>query len=148
MHKIVPSSVLFVFVLLGAMLFGSAGGLAARSFQEKTVTHEGSEILVKYLGDVEVVSVKPYIKAGKDKKKGQLLFDVVIKNTGAEARAFNVFAEGKAQDGIWLYGGLKKPAKVKPGEEKTVKIRTRFRGNALPKKMRVQVLQVFSDPSQ
>ena len=148
MHGMVRLRVWFLFVLLEAVVFVSAVGVGARSFQEKTFTHEGSEILVKYLGDVEVVSVKPYIKARKGKKEGRLLFDVVIKNTGTEARAYNVFGEGKAEDGIWLYGGLRKPAQVQPGEMKTVQIATEFDGEALPKEMRVQVLQDFSDSSR
>ena len=117
------------------------GVLSAREFKTKTVEVKGSRILVKTMGTVEVLQVKPSLR--KRRGKSVLRYEVTIKNTGEKNESFYVSAEARAEDGIWLFGGPRRPTKVNAGEEKSVRINTRHERETLPKQIRVQVLQDF-----
>ena len=134
----------FFFLQLGEMA-GSPGTetVYARELKEKTVLYEDTKITVKYLGEVEVLKVKPYLRTRRGTKEKRLRLDVVIKNIGTKSQSYHVSGEGRAEDGAWLFGGLRRPVKVGAGEEKTVTIRTRYSGEVIPKEARVQVLQVM-----
>ncbi len=138
----------FLFLELDEVISGlGKTPLYAREFKVKTIVYEGTKITVKYLGEVEVIKVKPYIKSRmrRGEKRWNFWLDVVIKNTGTKRESYHVFGEGKAEDGIWLYGGIRRPVKVDSGKERTIRIRTRYRGKTIPKEARVQVLQVFGE---
>ncbi len=133
-----------VFLLLfcgGVMGVIWAGALEAREFKNKTFEHEGSKITVKYMGTVDVLKVEPFLKPRRG--KDALRYKVVIKNTGTKTERFHVSAEAKAEEGVWLYGGIGRPTTVKAGQEKTVRISTRHEMKTIPKEIRVQVLQSY-----
>jgi len=134
---------LTIFLLLsgGVIGFLGTGALDAREFKKKTFEREGSKITVKYMGTVDVLMVEPFLKPRRG--KDTLRYKVVIKNTGTKTERFHVSAEGKAEDGIWLYGGIGRPTTVKAGQEKTVRISTRHQRKTIPKEIRVQVLQSY-----
>ncbi len=134
----------FFFLQLGEMA-GSPGiePLHAWEWKEKTVLYKGTKITVKYIGEVEVLKVKPYLKTRRGRKGKSLRFDVVIKNIGTKSEYYHLSGEGKADDGSWLFGGLRRPVRVGAGKEKTVTIRTRYMGEVIPEEARVQVLQVL-----
>lgn len=135
-----------LFSVLLLAVFGGCSGHAAQSSQpakEKTINSEQSKIQVKVLaGNADVVSVKPYIKASKGKKEGQLWLDVVLKNTASEPKAYSIFGQAKTDSGGWLGGVSEAPEKGKlvPGKTTTAKIRTRYEGAEVPKEIRVEVL--------
>ena len=123
--------------------FAAEPGLCADSITEKTINADGSAIQVRSLGvSADVVSVKPYIKAKEGKKKGNLWLDVVVKNTGSEPQAYNIFGQGKTMSGGWIGGARKTPEKGKldPGKETTAEVKTGYEGEAVPKEIRVEVL--------
>jgi hypothetical protein len=132
------------------LLLGGAGSsFSAPPAKEKTIDVDESKIHVKVLaGNADVVSVKPYIKAAEGKKKGRLWLDVVVKNTASEAKAFNVFGQGKTESGGWLGGMIEVPkdGKLVPGKETTAKIRTGYEGEQVPKEIRVEILPAQSGP--
>ena len=119
------------------------GNLYAQMVKEKILNVDGSKITVKVIPkETEVVKVKPYIKAKKGKKKGRLWVDVVIKNTGDKPQRYSVFGQGMTKSGGWLGGSLKrfpKKGKIGPGEETTAKVKTRYKGTAIPKEIRVEI---------
>jgi hypothetical protein len=121
----------------------ATAGNAESSKSEKTLNYDGSKITVKTLAKgVEVISVKPYIKAKKGKKKGSLWLDVILKNTGTEAQSYSVWGKGITKTGGWLGGSVKrfpKKTKIAPGEEKKAKVRTRYKGVAVPKEIIVEI---------
>ena len=125
----------------GVMGVLRAGALEAREFKKKTFEHEGTKIAVKYMGNVDVLKVKPSIRERKGKET--LRYSVVIKNTGTTTERFHVSAEAKAEKGVWLYGGIGRPTTVKAGQEKNVRISTRHQMKTIPKEIRVQVLQSY-----
>ena len=125
----------------GAIGVLSAGALEAREFKKKTFEHEGSKITVKYMGTVDVLKVEAFLKPRRG--KDALRYKVVIKNTGTKTERFHVSAEAKAEEGVWLYGGIGRPTTVKAGQEKTVRISTRHEMKTIPKEIRVQVLQSY-----
>lgn len=123
--------------------FAAGSRLYADPIKEKTVNADGSTIQVRFLGvSADVVSVKPYIKAKEGKKKGDLWLDVVVKNTGSEPQAYNIFGQGKTMNGGWAGGALKAPKKgtLEPGKETTAQVKTGYEGEAIPKEIRVDVL--------
>jgi hypothetical protein len=141
MRKLAIVYVLFGFVFLVGL--GTGLRVDAQSVKEKSMNADGSMIQVKVLGvSADVVSVKPYIKAKQGKKEGDLWLDVVIKNSGSEPGAYNIFGQGKTKSGGWLGGALKVPeeGKIDPGKEATAKVKTRYKGEAVPKEIRVEVL--------
>jgi hypothetical protein len=130
------------FGLIFVIGFAAGPGLCA-SITEKTINADGSAIQVRSLGvSADVVSVKPYIKAKDGKKKGNLWLDVVVKNTGSEPQAYNIFGQGKTMTGGWVGGSLKAPEKGKldPGKETTAKVNTRYQVETIPKEIRVELL--------
>jgi hypothetical protein len=132
-----------LFSLLLLLDFGTGSSLFAQPVKEKTIDSDRSKIQVKVLaGDIDVVSVKPYIKAADGKKKGRLWLDVVVKNTASEPQAYSVFGQGKTDTGGWLGGMTEVPKKGKlvPGKETTAKIRTQYEGEQVPKEIRVEIL--------
>jgi len=136
------SRLTFFLLLSGGVIgFLGTGALDAREFKKKTFEHEGSKITVKYMGTVDVLKVEPFLKPRRG--KDTLRYSVVIKNTGTKTERFHVSVEAKAEDGIWLYGGIRRPTSVEAGEEKTVKISTRHQRETIPKEIRVQVLQSY-----
>jgi hypothetical protein len=135
---------LFVSVFLLWQPYGSpeSSSAFADGVKEKMLEVGGSTIAVKVIGDVDVVSVKPYIKAKKGKKEGPLWLDVVIKNTGDKPLAVSVFGQGQGPNGGWHGGALNrfpKKDKLEPGKEMTAKVRTRFQGEMAPKMIRVEI---------
>ena len=114
----------------------------APAFREEALKFEASTITVRYLGNVEVSSVKPYIRKSRGGGSGNFTIDVVIRNTGTQKSAFHAFGEGRAEDGIWFYGGLQEPLEVEPQKESKVELRTRLRTQTLPREIRLQVLEV------
>jgi len=148
MKKSAYGSALIVLVLL---LHGYGASESARetarpasapSFKEKVLKFETSTITVRYLGAVDVVSVKPFIRKRKGSDSGAFSMEVVLKNTGSKNLPFHVFGEGRADDGVWFYGGLREPIEVEPNKPKTARLRTRLRTKTLPKEIRLQVLEV------
>ncbi|MGE5304815.1 MAG: hypothetical protein ACM3TN_16005 [Alphaproteobacteria bacterium] len=134
----------FVCVLFGLISFGLAAGsrLYAQSVMEKTMDASGSKVQVKIMAvKADIVSVKPYIKA-KEGKKGNLWLDVVLKNTGSEPQAYNIFGQGKTMSGGWIGGALKAPktGKLDPGKETVAQVKTGYKGEAIPEEIRVEVL--------
>ena len=133
-------------MLLGLIVvvgFTARPALCADSIKEKTINADGSAIQVRSLGvSAEVVSVKPYIKAKEGKKKGNLWLDVVVKNTGSEPQAYNVFAQGKTMAGGWAGGALKAPKEgsLDPGKQITAHVKTGYEGEAIPREIRVDIL--------
>lgn len=128
----------FAFILC---LFG-AQPASAQSVKETTfVKRNGSTIMVRAIGPVEVVKVEPYIDAKKGKQIGRLTLQVVIKNTAREPRSFQVFGQGRTETGGWLGGAAKAPSKgqLEPGKEATAKIRTRYEGKSVPEEIRLDV---------
>ena len=115
---------------------------SARSFSEKVLKFETSTITVRYLGAVDVLSVKPFIRKRGGSESGDFSMEVVLKNTGRRKSPFHVFGEGRADDGVWFYGGLREPMEVEPNKQKTATLRTRLRTKTLPKEIRLQVLEV------
>lgn len=142
MKKLMP--VFLVPVVLLLQPFGGAknGLVLADGLKVKSLEVGGSTIEVKVVGDVDVVEVKPYIKAKKGKKKGPLWLDVVIKNTGQKPVAVSVFGQGQDATGGWHGGALNRfPKKegLEPGKQTTAKVRTGYSGEAVPKLMRVEI---------
>lgn len=113
----------------------------AQHVKETTVTSNGSKIVVRTMAPAKVVKVEPYIKAKKGQKKGQLYLDVVIKNTASEPQSYRVFGQGKTASGGWLGGMSAVPGKgmVDPGKQATAKIKTRYKGAAVPEEIRLDV---------
>lgn len=136
----------FFCALLGLLFLfdlGTGPRLYAQSVKEKTMDVDGSRIKVKVLaGDIDVLNVKPYIKAKEGKKKGRLWLDVAVKNTAGEPQAYNVFGQGKTETGGWLGGMAEVPkdGKLDPGKQTTAKIRTGYEGEKVPKEIRVEIL--------
>ncbi|MGE5219096.1 MAG: hypothetical protein ACM3SP_19040 [Chloroflexota bacterium] len=136
----------YIGTLAGLILvigFGAASSLYADSTNEKTLNAEGSKIQVRYLGvKADVVSVKPYIKAKEGKKKGNLWLDVVVKNTGSNPQAYNIFGQAQTMSGGWVGGSIKAPKKgeIEPGTETTISVNTRYQAESVPKEIRVEVL--------
>jgi hypothetical protein len=132
-----------LFLLLhGAIGSSEIGKAYAQSVKEKTLKYDGSTINVRIIPKADVTKVKAYIKAKKGKKKGRLWLDVVIKNTGNEPQSYAVFGQGKTKTGGWLGGSKKripKKGNLAPGKETTVKVRTRYKGKAIPKEIRVEI---------
>ena len=133
-----------VWALFGLILLDLAAGssLYAQSVTKKTIEAGDSKVQVNVMGvSAEIVSVKPYIKA-KDGKKGNLWLDVVVKNTGSEPQAYSVFGQGKTMSGGWIGGSLKAPetGKLDPGKETVARLNTRYKADAVPKEIRVDVL--------
>jgi hypothetical protein len=132
--------------LFGSILllhFGAGPSFSAPPVKEKTIDSDRSKIQVKVLaGNIDVVSVKPYIKAEEGKKKGRLWLDVVVKNTASEPQAYSIFGQGKTATGGWLGGMTEVPkdGKLVPGKETTAKIRTSYEGEQVPKEIRVEIL--------
>lgn len=132
-----------LFGLLFLLELGTGSRLYAQSVKEKTMDVEGRRINVKVLGgDIDVVSVKPYIKAKEGKKKGRLWLDVVVKNTAGEPQSYSVFGQGKTQSGGWLGGMTEVPrdGKLDPGKQTTAKVRTGYEGEEVPNEIRVEIL--------
>jgi hypothetical protein len=142
MRKLAIGIAALAFLFLNHYGTFGTGNLYAQSVKEKTLNVDGSTITVKAFAKAEVIKVKPYIKAKKGKKKGRLWLDVVIKNTGDKPQNYAVFGQGMTKTGGWL-GGLKKKVpkkgKLDPGKETTAKIRTRYKGKAIPKEIRVEI---------
>lgn len=125
-----------------ALVPAAGSGLLAQSVKEKTIEADGSNVQVKIMAvDADIVSVKPYIK-GEEGKKGNLWLDVVLKNTGSEPEAYNIFGQGKTTSGGWIGGALKAPktGKLDPGQQTVAKVNTRLKTEAIPKEIRVDVL--------
>ncbi|MFQ5849664.1 MAG: hypothetical protein ACE5JU_03635 [Candidatus Binatia bacterium] len=146
MRKIALLITLPAFLLLelyGSIESSGTGNLYAQSFKEKTLNVDGSTITVRVIPkEAKVVKVKPYIKAKKGKKRGRLWLDVVIKNMGNKPQRYSVFGQGRTKSGGWLGGSLKrfpKKGKLGPGEETTAKVKTRYKGKAIPKEIRVEI---------
>jgi hypothetical protein len=132
-----------LFGLLLLLYFGTGSSLYAQSVKEKTIDSGGATIQVKVLaGSIDVVSVKPYIKAKEGQNKGRLWLDVVVKNTASEPKAYSVFGQGKTDTGGWLGGMTEVPknGKLVPGKPTTAKIRTSYEGEEVPKEIRVEIL--------
>ena len=122
---------------------GVASRLYADGSNEKTLNAEGSKIQVRYLGvKADVLSVKPYIKAKEGKKKGNLWLDVVVKNTGSDTQAYNIFGQAQTMSGGWVGGSIKAPKKgeLEPGKETAISVNTRYQAESVPKEIRVEVL--------
>jgi hypothetical protein len=136
----------FISVLFGLIFvleFAAEPRLYADSAKEKIMNADGSTIQVRVLGvSADIVSVKPYIKAKDGKKKGNLWLDVVVKNTGSEPQAYNIFGQGKTMSGGWVGGALKAPEKgsLDPGKETTAQVKTGYEGEVIPKEIRVEIL--------
>lgn len=134
----------FVCALFGLIALELAAGsrLCAQSVTQKTIEASGSKVQVRIMAvKAEIVSVKPYIKAPNG-KKGNLWLDVVLKNTGSEPQAYNIFGQGKTVSGGWSGGTRKAPktGKLDPGKKTVAKIKTRYKGAAIPREIRVDVL--------
>ena len=132
-----------LFSLFLLLQFGAGSSVSAQSVKEKTIDSDRSKIQVKVLaGNIDVVSVKPYIKASEGKKKGRLWLDVVVKNTASEPQAYSVFGQGKTASGGWLGGMTEVPkdGKLEPGKETTAKVRTQYEGEQVQKEIRVEIL--------
>jgi hypothetical protein len=141
MKKLAIVHALFGFVFLAGL--GTGLRVHAQSVKEKSIDVDGSVIQVKVLGvNADVVSVKPYIKAKQGKKEGDLWLDVAIKNTGSEPQAYNIFGQGKTNSGGWRGGALKVPkeGKIEPDKEATAKVKTGYKGETVPKEIRVEIL--------
>ena len=142
MKKLMLLVTVFAFLLLQAYGSSEGGSAFAETVKEKTLEVNGSTVAVKVVGDVDVVKVKPYIKAKKGEKAGPLWLDVVIKNTGDKPLAVSVFGQGQGASGGWHGGAINrfpKKDKLEPGKEATAKVRTRYQGEAVPKMIRVDI---------
>jgi hypothetical protein len=125
-----------------AIVLAAESNLYAQSVKEKTIDVASSKVEVKIMGvNADVLSVKPYIKA-QDGKKGNLWLDVVLKNTGSEPQAYNIFGQGKTTSGGWSGGALKAPktGKLEPGKETVAHVNTRYATEAIPEEIRIDVL--------
>jgi len=141
MKKLMPLFIVPILLLLQPSGGSKSGSVFADGLKEKTLEVGGNTIEVKVVGDVDVVEVKPYIKAKKGKKSGPLWLDVAIKNIGQEPLAVSVFAQGKGPGG-WHGASLKrfpKDAELQPGKQMTAKVRTGYSGETVPKLMRVEI---------
>lgn len=142
MKRWMPLFLVPVFFSLQPYGSSEPGSALAQGVKEKTVEVAGSKIEVKVIGDVDVVEVKPYIKARKGKKKGRLWLDVLIKNTSQKPLAVSVFGQGQAPNGGWYGGALEKfpkDAKLEPGKQMTAKVNTGYDSEAVPKMLRVEI---------
>ena len=132
----ITTSLVFILCLCGG------GPALAQNVRETTfVTREGPTIVVRTIGPVEVVKVEPYIDAKKGTKSGRLSLQVVIKNTAREPRTYQLFGQGRTDNGGWLGGASKAPSKgrLDPGKETTAKVRTSFEGESVPDEIRLDV---------
>jgi hypothetical protein len=133
----------FIITALVMLVCSLGNGLASAQVIKETtfVKRNGSTIVVRTMAPVDVIEVEPYIDAKKGKDSGSLSLEVVIKNTAAEPRSYQLFGQGKTKNGGWLGGAAKAPDKgrLDPGKQATAKVKTSFEGKAVPEQIRLDV---------
>ena len=69
----------------------------------------------------------------------KLSLQVVIKNTAREPRTYQLFGQGRTDNGGWLGSASKTPSKgrLDPSKETTAKVRTSFEGESVPDEIRL-----------
>ena len=105
-----------------------------------TRAQQAPKITIDASPGVKVEKVDPKLVIGKGKKKGTLVVEVTVRNTGDSPRRFIAFAGGVVEGGQLSGRNLiPKKGMLGPNEVGKAKIKTKYKGAALPAEVVVEV---------